>query len=206
MNKHSLVCALAVALLSSAALAQPAPAPLPDPAPRPTAAPPAPRHPGDSHTYTFQLVLLTADFDGSSVFEHVPANARKALEDLRNFLPYKSYRLLDMAWMRSSAFAEAQLSGPSGVALTAGLRFETSSRDPDRIDIEHFVLRPQHPHADLLKSTSKEEAATAEALARSSRPILESSFDMKAGETVVVGTAKLDGPSRALVVILSALP
>ena len=43
-------------------------------------------------------------------------------------------------------------------------------------------------------------------MTRTNRPLLETSFGMKAGETVVVGTAKLDGPSKALVVLLSALP
>ena len=36
--------------------------------------------------------------------------------------------------------------------------------------------------------------------------VLDTSFAMKPGETVVVGTSKLEGANRALVVLLTALP
>jgi hypothetical protein len=37
------------------------------------------------------------------------------------------------------------------------------------------------------------------------RPLLSTTFSMELGETVVVGTSKLDGPDKALVVLLTAL-
>ncbi len=210
MKTPTFACALAAVVLSATALAQPSPAPRPEGAPRPEAAPrpevtPAPRSDA-RRTYTFQLVLLTAELDGPAGFEHVPANARKALEDVRTFLPYKSYHLLDMAWMRSSGYAEAQLSGPDGVSFSTQIRFRASSDEPGRIDIQRFVLVSPQPLPKLLGTPPAGGAATAIAPAPPIRPVLESSFGMKAGETVVVGTAKLDGPSRALVVILTALP
>jgi hypothetical protein len=36
--------------------------------------------------------------------------------------------------------------------------------------------------------------------------LLSTSFSIRKGETVVVGTSKLDGHDRALVVLLTALP
>lgn len=201
--------ALAIASITAeVALAQPAPTPSPGPVARSNAdAPtPAPRsEPGD-RTFTFQLVLLVAGTQGEARFENVPANAQKALQDIKGFLPYKSYELLDLAWLRSSRTAEAQISGPDGRSLSASIRFFSDKADPNRIEIQRLVI-VEAPRAPMLLEAPRQDGApTAMAPAPPIRPLLESSFGMKAGETVVVGTAKLDGPSKALVVILSAIP
>lgn len=204
---------LAAVLLAAPALwAQSAPAPTPRAGAAP--APDAKTHskaqtpaPPSDRTYTFQLVLLTADTAGGATsFENVPANAQKALADVKDFLPYKSYKLLDLAWLRSSRLAEAQLSGPAGKTLSASIRFYSPGDEPERLEVQRFVIveSPDSPSM-LLEAPRKDGAPTALA-PRAIRPLLETSFGMRAGETVVVGTAKLDGPAKALVVILSAIP
>lgn len=160
--------------------------------------------PDAKRTYTFQLVLLAADNEGPGGFENVPPRAQKALADVRDFLPYKSYRLLDLAWLRSSWAAEAQLAGPGGESLSAKIQFN-SHPTTERLDIHRFVIVRTNPLPTMLEAPRKDGAATAVA-PPAIRPLLETSFGMELGETVVVGTAKLDGPSKALVVILSALP
>src|SRR5512139_2632908 len=132
------------ALGAAAAAAQPAPTPSPAPVPRSNADAPTPRPQpearGGDTTYTFQLVLLVAGTEGAEQFENVPANARKALDDVKGFLPYTSYRLLDLAWLRSSRTAEAQISGPDGRSLSASIRFNTEPSDPSRIEIQRLVI------------------------------------------------------------------
>lgn len=199
----ALLAGFAVMANTTAAAAQPAPTPSPGPAPRSNADAPTPRPEprGADTTYTFQLVLLVADTVGKQEFENVPANAQKALKDVKGFLPYTSYRLLDLAWLRSSRSAEAQISGPDGRSLSAAIRFHS---DSSRIEIERLVIVEAPRSTALIEMPPK---AGAPAMAPNSvRPLLETSFGMKAGETVVVGTAKLDGPSKALVVLLSAIP
>lgn len=47
----------------------------------------------------FSVVLVLGDLAGTAAApDNVPVAARKALADMKDFLPYKSYRLLDTAW------------------------------------------------------------------------------------------------------------
>jgi hypothetical protein len=46
----------------------------------------------------FSVVLLLGDMRGGESLEGVPTAARKALTDMKDFLPYKNYRLLDSQW------------------------------------------------------------------------------------------------------------
>jgi len=198
--------------------AQPPPAPRPHEGAPPAAAAEAPwasPTPTSGRTYTFQLVLLTASVDGPSRFENVPANAQKALSDVKDFLPYKSYQLLDLAWLRSSRNAEAQLAGPDGRTLSASIRFYSPQdeplpaeiqRQPQRIEIQRLVVVEAPAIESVLLEAPRKDGARAATTPRAIHPLLETSFGMRVGETVVVGTSRLDGPSKALVVLLSALP
>jgi hypothetical protein len=48
----------------------------------------------------FSIVLVVGDMQGTaSANDTVPGAAKKALADMRDFLPYKTYRLLDAEWM-----------------------------------------------------------------------------------------------------------
>ena len=51
---------------------------------------PKPSWPGA--TYGFSVVLVLGDMQGGATADSVPAAARKALADMKDFLPYKSYR------------------------------------------------------------------------------------------------------------------
>ena len=50
----------------------------------------------------FNVVLLLGDMQDATGQDTVPVAARKALSDMKDFLPYKGYRLLDTQWVLAS--------------------------------------------------------------------------------------------------------
>jgi hypothetical protein len=67
----------------------------------------------------FSVVLVVGGMQGADSGDTVPAAARKALTDMRDFLPYKRYQLLDAAWMlccsgfgRNAPSISGRLRGP----------------------------------------------------------------------------------------------
>lgn len=156
------------------------------------------------HTQSFQLTLLAADKRPGGAAPELPKSAQKALADLKDFLPYASYRLLDIAWLRTTASAEAHLAGDRDTPYSAQLRFSRIGDPAAReILVESFVLR-----AAVRESPRPAPAAkpAPEAPTRSWEDLIRTTFGMHVGETVVVGTSQLDGDSSALVVLLTAVP
>jgi len=208
-------CALVVTaalLCGAAAQAQPTPMAQPAPVaspgvlmasagetPQPAVAPVAPPKRSD-RTYTFQLVLLLADNVTPAVTENVPVKAQKALKDLQDFLPYKSYHLVDMAWLRTSWEASSQITGPKGETYVVDLIVQPTNGPGERLIVQEFQITEvaMMPPPGASPGSSKSPRAI--------RKLLSSTFGMELGETVVVGTAKMDGPGKALIVLLSALP
>ena len=60
----------------------------------------------------FSVVLVVGDLQGPAGEEDVPPAARRALADMKDFLPYKSYKLVDAAWIMGSTHASSRLRGP----------------------------------------------------------------------------------------------
>lgn len=149
-------------------------------------------------TYSFQVSLLLADTNNGVEFEGLSKNAQKALEDLRDFLPFKSYRLLDFAWLRTSLRSSARVQGPEGRTYELKLQVGfDQNEDSDRLFISSFDL------VDITRQPSQLENAP---LIRRQQSLISTSFGMHEGETVVVGTSRLEGDRRALVVLLTAVP
>jgi len=203
----------------------------------------------------------------------VPPAARKALTDMRDFLPFKSYKLLDAAWLlccgQNPGMAETRGRGQSAEAVGVSqmlrgpeeqeyeLRLSTSraesgrvfvkfllwssrpadivmSNDPEvsvatlrtqiaRLEANVASLRQkynaQHPEVlraeeELANAKRKLEQAQGSADARNTlsrrfaggRSVIDTSFTMDVGETVVVGTSRLRGGSKALIALLTAVP
>jgi len=59
----------------------------------------------------FSVVLVIGGTQGASASDNVPEAARKALADMKDFLPYKRYQLLDAAWILCCAPDTTQVSG-----------------------------------------------------------------------------------------------
>ena len=216
----------------------------------------------------FSVVLVLADLTASTAQDDVPPAARRALADMKDFLPYKSYKLLDAAWVLGQGQQTIRLRGPEEQEYELRLITPGSATVSGRLHLQ-FSLREASPHASEVEyARSAQEAAlraeiataersevvrsrrrgTAQELARlenelrqarvkadqtkvqaiekeiavtrdlialqnnvrrkitSSRAIIDTSFTMEVGETVVVGTSRLRGNSKALIALLTAVP
>jgi len=149
-------------------------------------------------TRRFHILLLVADSNGTGMPEGLPPGAAKALEDLRGFLPYTRYGVVDFAWVQTADDAEAALTGPDGLPIEVGLSFE--NRLGDELYVDAFRLRA--PSVPPRRGEGGEDRP-----GRSHpQQLLVTSFSMTVGETVVVGTSKLDGGGEALVTLVTAVP
>jgi hypothetical protein len=148
-------------------------------------------------TQRFQLLLLSANFKPGGSGPEIPPNAEKALAELRKFLPFKSYQLVDAAWLSSTEgqVARGRLAGSGGAAYDVTMRFRATGEpaaqslfvDVFELEQESVTQLKEGPHFDK-------------------RRLIETTFSLKEGETIVVGTSKADGGDGALVVLLTAVP
>jgi hypothetical protein len=237
------------------------------------------------------VVLVLGDLQGASAADDVPLAARKALTDMRDFLPFKSYKLLDAAWLmccgeQRPLGAMDRRPASENVANTASqmlrgpdeqeyeLRLSTSRGDNARVFVRFTLVgsslssddtpasaaasmrTTQRRIADLqdraqllqsqiaeakrrvevgvasasevnrmevelrslvreiddLKARAASGVATRSAQRgpvseRASRgSVIDTSFSMDVGETVVVGTSRLKGGTKALIALLTAVP
>jgi hypothetical protein len=235
------------------------------------------RTPAAIGVHGFSVVLVVGGMQGSSASDNVPEAARKALADMKDFLPYKRYQLLDAAWILCCGTANNGVSGrvrgpdgrdylyvldPGSVAGSKlNLRFTmreaqevlmpavSQSKLSDTARLEHsrqlYEAIRERDEAELVARTTKQkydvgvmsapdvEAATtrlrraeqrvqdlqrlagsparataqggggARGAGSSGRSIMDSSFSIALGETVVIGTSRLNG-DQALIAILTA--
>jgi hypothetical protein len=193
----------------------------------------------------FSVVLVVGEMEGTQASDAVPAAARKALTDLRDFLPYKSYRLLDTQWTLCCGKGPlfSRLRGLDGqeyeLNLTASIT-QASGGDPaPTVNVQFFLneardapaeaaalrkqiedLRKQQELADrrLAPSPVSDTRASLELQLKllegqlasttrrsASRSVINTSFRMDVGETVVVGTSRIHG-DKALIALLTAVP
>ena len=256
-----LMCGLAPAAWGQQATAPPPARPVPDvgyqPPPQKTPAPAAPT-PEAFDSYRsgpqgFSVVLVLGDMQANSAADSVPPAARKALTDMKDFLPYKGYRLLDVQWtlccgrspvisrLRGADEQEYELEltpnvipnlhqGLTPVSSTVSVRFilrepplGESEPKANAAEIELAELRrkqvdlekkypPQHP--EVVANGARIKALTQDLSERrspprrpgASRAVIDASFRMDVGETVVVGTSRVKGGEKALIALLTAVP
>jgi hypothetical protein len=180
----------------------------------------------------------------------LPAVAEKALADMKDFLPYRQYRLLDMQWTRGvnrspirlqgadRADYEIQLQAVPGGDRTVRVVFElseprqamyvnaqalrnlerdirtrelelkraVSGRSGAAISPERLELERQLAELRRTLDGARAELAVMPTLKdlRGRRPLIDTSFTMSVGETVVVGTSRLRA-DKALIVLLTAV-
>ena len=212
----------------------------------------------------FSVILVVGYIQGTSS-ENVPDVAKKALTDMRDFLPYKRYQLLDAAWMLCCASSRA---GVSGTVRGPNERDYSYHVDPINVTDSklnlRFSMREMHDSAPVLSQGKLSDSARlehsrqlyeairerdeAEVLAKSTKRrhevglantpdteaaqlrhrratqrvadlqrlaggrgytgtsghnIMDSTFSIALGETVVVGTSRLNG-DQALIALLTA--
>jgi hypothetical protein len=214
----------------------------------------------------FSVALVIGDLTGASTAaDNLPAGAKKALSDMRDFLPYKSYRLLDTHWILCCSSSQASVAGrlrgseegeysfqiyarpaseSAELAITFSLRdvgagasassadhamatvlSAEHSRRLSELQREQQELERRHSDARAksgdntpeqvklraeledarrkVRELQRERSATTRSTIRSTRPVLNSTFNMKVGETVVIGTSRLKG-DKALIALLTA--
>ena len=209
----------------------------------------------------FSMVLLVGDLQSGPTTEGVSPAARKALADMKDFLPYKSYRVADTVWILASngRNATARVRGqdnqeyelfisgmnappsdlrvlfrlseggdypaPSGSIDTAARATQVEVRKAQLADLEARRKALEQEHAALREKYSSnppqvsKNGAEQEQIARQiqvvkaeiassgfARKIIDTTFSMDVGETVVVGTSRLGGRDKALIALLTAVP
>jgi hypothetical protein len=150
------------------------------------------------HTQVFQAVLLAASNRPGGTAPELSPGAQKALADIRGFLPFKSYEQLDAAWLRTTSTVEGHLVGRDGRQYRVWLRFKpVGGPDSKELFVDQFDLRENLSFPPATGAGSKEPP-------RNQRDLISTSFSLKQGETIVVGTSKSDAGDEALVLLLTA--
>lgn len=149
-------------------------------------------------TQNLQILLLSAALKPSATpGPDIPENAQKALADLKKFLPFKSYQLVDAAWLSATEgqAAQGRLNGSGGAAYQVKMRFRmTGDSDTPTLYMDHFEL------------SQEMVAQMKDGPQFGNRNLIQTTFSLKEGETIVVGSSKADGADGALVVLLTAVP
>jgi hypothetical protein len=156
----------------------------------------------------FGVVLVQGEMQtGTADGQTVPAAALKALNDLKDFLPYKNYKLLDTQWTMGGGRMSGTLRGPENSSYTFEVQARKGTDAP--IVISRFMLGG--PAEDRMAGLVARGMATSnqanEFYVKASpftRSLIDTSFSMDIGETVVVGTSRLQG-NNALIVLLTAV-
>jgi hypothetical protein len=143
----------------------------------------------------FQVILLRGTTTGNAEIVGLPKNAEKAIKDMRDFLPFKSYRLLDSGLLRVQDLGKARLSGipPQQYEVRVAYRAMPNGK----LSIWEFkIVAMKLPGATPLPPGVAPEAE---------RAVIDTSFTVDLGETIVVGSSRLGG-DQALIVLFTALP
>ena len=243
-----------------------------------TNADPAPRR-------GFNVVLLVGDMQDAGGQDTVPVAARKALADMKDFLPYKAYRLIDTQWVLASnsgpaivrlrgweeqeyelelraspAFASSNGGAPPFSPAGLSVRFvlrepneganvasgeggrtplhpkELAKADATTLEIGREIFQLERERDDLQLRVSKgrrdvevgvgspdeikrldtqlnavnrrvnelKQSLSKDVVKAAGRTVIDTSFRMDDGETVVVGTSKVKGGGKALIALLTA--
>jgi hypothetical protein len=179
-------------------------APSPRGVPRPGAAAPAPM-PTRAALRAISLTLVAADMQSDTISDDVPPPARRALEELKAFLPFKGYQLWD-----------AGVIGAPSETTPATLRL----RGQDTQLFEITLTRPKWATDGALDVVMR-DATIASGGTRSGaggrlpaivvvpmprgESLMSANVRLDAGETVIVGTSRVRG-DRALVLLITGLP
>jgi hypothetical protein len=202
----------------------------------------------------FSIVLVQGDLQSGAATESVPPAAQAALNDLKDFLPYKSYRVLDTAWVIASSASRQEIStrlrGPDeqdhevilnksqdqpssplriafvmrepgadqsrredAAHLEAQLKSELMQLAASHAALEYQLRQTQDPgNAAALRQRLSETEIAMETRKHQLRApnggstlLIDTTFNMALGETVVVGTSRMRGGSKALIVLLTAV-
>ena len=159
----------------------------------------------------FRVVLIVSSTMAEPPSDDIPTDARKALEDMKAFLPFKSYRLF------GTGEVDARRGEPVALRISGGdnQTFEiTIARDApslvNRNDASRSTPDPRLSLSFMLRDVSGITLRDARGTSPGpplvvSEPSINTLVAMDVGETIVVGTSRVRG-SRGLLALLTALP
>jgi hypothetical protein len=114
----------------------------------------------------------------------------KALQDVQQFLPFKSYRVWDSTFIRGE-MGSTSVKAPGNEIYVANIN-GSRQRDDGRYSVR-LTLSPTEP-APITKDAPRP------------RSVLDTMFQMDVGETIVAGTSRQPRSGTALVMVVTALP
>jgi hypothetical protein len=196
-----------LALGAPPAAAQETPPPAPSETPAPKERPPAARGRGSS-TYLFQVTMVLAQKGGSRGFKEIPLNAQKALQDLEGQVPYRSYEMLDSVLLRTNRVGQAKMNGPEGRPFQLEIIFDPGQPGEPDIQVRNFEVWDETVSPKMRVEVGGPEGLKhgEEKPASGPRRVISTTFGMWSGETLVVGSSRLDGGEKALILLVTALP
>ena len=136
---------------------------------------------------SYRVTLLRASAEAAPA-PSLPAGETRALEGARQVLPFRGYRVIDAGFLRTAESGALTLASDSPGAvfrIQMELRRDTTATS-SAMNVHEFAVKRR------ITGTGQEEW------------LLQTSFWINSGETVVVGTSRLNSDSEALVVLLTA--
>jgi hypothetical protein len=188
----------------------------------------------------FSVVLLLGETQPAASGDGLPPapTLRKALNDVKDFLPYKSYRVLDTQWLRGGS---TRMKGPddqeydvdltvdvippvplctkdcvlnvlfhlqeAGAAANSSEEYGRSIQAAE-LEKQRASLQAQMPSAQgamIQEMKARLDRVEKQIRLARARKLIDSRFQMALGETVVVGTSKIGGGEKGLVVLLTSV-
>lgn len=145
-------------------------------------------------TQRFQVAVVEASMAGSRQLEGLSEGAQQALLDAAQLLPYEGLAVRGVALIETADMASTTVSGPAGLEYKVFLRMNpVVTLDGVRIEVHEFKLDRTPQRGPGGENVGPKE-------------LLRTSFQLDSGETVVVGTSKLNGGDSALVVLVTTVP
>ncbi len=171
---------------------------------------PAMAQPKPPETRLLQVIMIEATMSDLPA-EGIPRAAMQSLADMRDILPYKGYRLLDTALLRTASHANATLKGPGGRPFSVHLSMDQPrARAEEEEGPDLFFRSFRVAEAGTESPPEPEGTDTKESYAprapKAPRTLISTSFGMDVGETLIVGSSRLDGDQTALILLVTALP
>ena len=190
----------------------------------------------------FSVVLLLGETLPAANGDSLPPapTLRKALNDVKDFLPYKSYKILDTQWLRSGStrmkgiddqeydvdvvgdemtptplqpkpgmlkvlFRLKEVGAAESPSEEFGRTVAAADMERRRNELQRSLDNNQvGPGARAGLTEQVAQLAKQIRMARA-RNLINSTFQMQIGETVVVGTSKIGGGDKGLVVLLTSV-
>ncbi len=152
--------------------------------------------------FTIQLVL--ASEDGAEKTDEALAGD-PVIKELKSFLKYKSFTLLDTSMVRAVHDGSSELTIGRQGEFIMELRPKTVKKgNTDLIQVEGRLNQLGDYYSETEAAQQGNKTATTEQTRRRAQILIESSLTVKSGEKTVVGVSRTAGGEKGLILIISA--